>query len=291
MTWFRVDDSFPSHPKTRSIPRGPRRAVIGTWTTMGAYAARHLTDGLVSADNVIDEGGTRADALALVKAGLWHPPGVSCSHPTDECPGAPAEGYFQYHDWLNYQPSRAEILGEREKKVLAGRAGGAASARSRRSKTGSKPEAGASAESKHVLHEPFERIGNGFQAAGVQPPSRPVPYPSPNPSLVTLVCRRLSGDARATTTDGEIELWAESVGTADLDSELKAWLIFNTDTALRNPSAALHAWLRGAAKRAGTGRQLGCTSCLGGWVADEYGQPSEHRCTACRPHLRAVDAS
>jgi len=288
VTWFRVDDSFPSHPKTRSIPRGSRRAVIGTWTTMGAYAARHLTNGLLSADNVIDEGGTKADALALVKSGLWHPPGVSCGHPPDECPGAPADGHYQFHDWLVYQPSRAEILAEREKKITAGRAGGLASARSRRSKPGSKNEAPASAGPKHVLHNPFERNANENEAPGVQPPSRPDPNQTQNP-LLALVCRRLSGDARA-TTDVEIQLWEEAAGNADLETELKAWLIHNAGTDLRDPGAALLGWLRTAARRAGH-RIPECSVCIGGWLADEFGQPSERRCPTCRPHLRSVAAS
>jgi len=78
------------------------------------------------------------------------------------------------------------------------------------------------------------------------------------------------------------------VGDADLETELKAWLIFNTDTDLRHPGAALQAWLRGAAKRAGT-TTPGCDRCIGGWLPDEFGQPSERRCTHCRPHLRAVN--
>lgn len=114
MTWFRVDDSFPSHPKTRRIPRSSRMAVIGTWTTLGAYSARHLTDGRIAADDVLDEGGTRAHAAALVGAGLWHPPGSSCDHPDTECPGAPPEGHYQFHDWLVYQRSRAQVIAERE---------------------------------------------------------------------------------------------------------------------------------------------------------------------------------
>lgn len=114
MTWFRVDDSFPSHPKTRRIPRSSRMAVIGTWTTLGTYAARHLTDGRIAADDVIDEGGTRAHAAALVDAGLWHPPGSTCGHPETECPGAPPEGHYQFHDWYVYQRSRAQVTADRE---------------------------------------------------------------------------------------------------------------------------------------------------------------------------------
>ena len=87
------------------------------------------------------------------------------------------------------------------------------------------------------------------------------------------------------------QLWTETAGPgADLDVELRKWLIHNTTTDLHNPGAALLGWLKGAAKRAGQSAP-GCSECLGGWAPDEFGQPSEHRCTKCRPHLRSVDAS
>lgn len=108
MTWFRVDDSMPSHPKTRSIPRKSRMAALGVWTACGTWSAKHLTDGRVPADVVEDEGGLAADGQRLVTAGLWHAPGHKC----ERCP-QPAAGEYQFHDWADYQPTRIQVLAER----------------------------------------------------------------------------------------------------------------------------------------------------------------------------------
>lgn len=278
MTWFRVDDSFPSHPKTRSIPRTSRRAVIGTWTTLGAYSARHLTDGLISLDNVLDEGGTRPDALALAKAGLWHPPGVGCAHPTEECPGAPAEGFYQFHDWFEYQPSRAQ--------VLADRAAAAERQRRAREKAKEKREMAGHGVSHGVTDTVTAPVSHGPPV-----PSRPVPS---NPSLVTLVCRRLSGDARqATTTDDDrADLWAMWGDVAgpgvDLEAELRLWLMRNAETDLHDAAGALLGWLRKAAERARGAAQVGCQACAAGWLADDVATGRPVPCPTCRPHLRAV---
>lgn len=108
MPWFRVDDSFPSHPKTRSIPRRARMAAIGVWTACGTWSTHHLTDGLVPRDVVEDEGGRQADAAHLVQAGLWHRAGHECGR----CP-QPGEDAYQFHDWPDYQPTKAKVMAER----------------------------------------------------------------------------------------------------------------------------------------------------------------------------------
>lgn len=108
--------------------------------------------------------------------------------------------------------------------------------------------------------------------------------------LTPLVRRQLFGDARkATTTDTELEwLWATECAPADLATELRAWLLHNAERDLRNPSAALLGWLRSAAKRGQLVVVPGCQLCIRGWIADEFGQPSERRCSSCRPGLQAV---
>lgn len=108
MTWFRVDDSFPSHPKVRSVPRAIRMRVLGTWLACGTWSAKHLTDGRVTGDVVLDEGGKTADAAALVEAGLWH----TVAHACERCP-QPAAGEYQFHDWPTYQKTKDQVLAER----------------------------------------------------------------------------------------------------------------------------------------------------------------------------------
>jgi hypothetical protein len=110
MVWFRTDDSFPSHPKVRSIPRANRMRVVGTWLACGAWSAHHLTDGRVPADVVLDEGGKAVDAGTLVTVGLWHRDGHGC----ERCP-QPGAGAYQFHDWSEYQKTREQVMAERKK--------------------------------------------------------------------------------------------------------------------------------------------------------------------------------
>lgn len=288
MTWFRVDDSFPSHPKTRSIPRGSRLAVIGTWTTLGAYSARHLTDGLITADSVIDEGGARPHAKALVTARLWHPPGVGCGHPAEECPGAPPEGHYQYHDWYVYQRSRADVLAERA----------AAAERMRRIRANGKRGKGGSAGGDTDLDG---GDGSGDVRANVRPNfDRSSPVRSPNPGqarpdpgtyLLTLISRLAAGDVGPPPAE-VIAGWQQVAGPGvDLDAEAMAYLVRFGDRPARDERGAWLGWLRKAAQHRDPVAKLGCGSCDGGWL----GLDAELRprpCPTCRPHLRAVgDAS
>jgi len=118
MVWFRMDDSFPSHPKVLGIPRRDRLAAIGLWTLAGGWCAKQLTDGYL-AEHMVDEiGGTQKAARTLVEVGLWEL----------------REGGYQFHDWDQYNPTREEVEAdraaarERMKRVRSGRSSGGSSA-------------------------------------------------------------------------------------------------------------------------------------------------------------------
>lgn len=88
MPWFKVDDSFWSHPKLSDLSH----AAVSLWVRAGAYCAQHLTDGRVSAATVQRQLWTSTDAAdELVAAGLWEQ--------LEDGSG------YQFHDWLNYQPT------------------------------------------------------------------------------------------------------------------------------------------------------------------------------------------
>jgi hypothetical protein len=108
MPWFRIDDKAHSHPKL--IKAG--NAALGLWLRCGAYAAQHLTDGIVPGV-VAELYGTKPQATKLVKAGLWHEHGHSCRH---GCPD-PAPGDYVFHDFLDdgRNTSRARHEAERKK--------------------------------------------------------------------------------------------------------------------------------------------------------------------------------
>jgi hypothetical protein len=105
--WFRLDDSFHSHPKV--IAAG--NEAIGLYVRSGTYAAEHLTDGFVGEDIAVLYGARNAAtrrsprtgkpetlADALVRTRLWHR----------------ARGGWTIHDYLDYNPSREDVIRERK---------------------------------------------------------------------------------------------------------------------------------------------------------------------------------
>lgn len=107
MPWFRIDDKAHSHPKL--IKAG--NAALGLWLRCGAYAAQHLTDGIVPGV-VAELYGTKPQAAKLVKAGLWHEHGHQCR---GGCPD-PAPGDYVFHDFLDDGRNTSRARHEAEKK-------------------------------------------------------------------------------------------------------------------------------------------------------------------------------
>jgi hypothetical protein len=107
MPWFRIDDKAHSHPKL--IKAG--NAALGLWLRCGAYAAQHLTDGIVPGV-VAELYGSKPQAAKLVKAGLWHEHGHSCP---SACPD-PAPGDYVFHDFLDDGRNTSRARHEAEKK-------------------------------------------------------------------------------------------------------------------------------------------------------------------------------
>lgn len=130
MPWVRLDEQFARNPKV--LMAGP----LGMAMQVAAlcYCNEYLTDGFVPrsvANTLLDfeglafvwthndifGGGDDVEAAMVVKmlveAGVW-----------DEAPGG-----YQIHDYLEYQPSKAEVLAQREQRVEAGRQGGLAKAK------------------------------------------------------------------------------------------------------------------------------------------------------------------
>ena len=205
MAWFKVDDRLHDHRKIRAA--GP--TAMGVWLMAGSWSAANLTDGFIPAA-ILPRWGRQRDATRLVQVGLWH---------DDEQDG---EKGWRFHQWGEYQPTRAEKLAEREVKAEAGRRGGLASGRCRAKAQGqAETKQGASGQ--------------------VELPSRPVPSPSssevadatPDPERpeVEELCVRLAdriegnGAKRPNITKG----WRDSARLLlDKDghtAEQVAWLI------------------------------------------------------------------
>lgn len=98
MPWFKVDDTLHSHPK-------PRRAglpAMGLWTVAGSFSMSYKQDGFVPDWYVVSWPSGRRHAAKLVAAGKWYPAEKD------------GEKGWRFHDWLDYQPSAAEIEADRE---------------------------------------------------------------------------------------------------------------------------------------------------------------------------------
>jgi len=117
MAWFRIDDSFDSHPKVRRIPRKRRMAAIYLWTMAGLWCAKH-TDGHFPSymlEDIDPSDGAASTADDLVTVGLWE---------------VVDDGWI-FHDWLDYNPAKAVKEHVRKARAEAGRRGGLASGRKR----------------------------------------------------------------------------------------------------------------------------------------------------------------
>lgn len=107
MPWFKVDDKFHAHRKTRKAGL----SAIGLWVIAGTWASDNLTDGFVPADVIRGWGAKPTDAARLVTAGLWSDATVD------------GEVGYRFHDWQKFQPSAAVTAAMRAKESEAGQRG------------------------------------------------------------------------------------------------------------------------------------------------------------------------
>ena len=103
MTWFRIDDGLDEHPKVEAMLEQDELrslAAIGLWTLMGANSSRRLTDGRVTKRVIGHLAPVHGQALIaeLREAGLVDPS---------------SGGAIQIHDFLDHNPSKAEVLERR----------------------------------------------------------------------------------------------------------------------------------------------------------------------------------
>ena len=97
MTWARFDDGFPGHRKVRRLTDGAYRL----HTTAICHCAHDLTDGFVTPEDIEDMPSIRQSPkriTELIFRELW-----------SVCPGG-----WMIHDYLDYNPSREQVMAERE---------------------------------------------------------------------------------------------------------------------------------------------------------------------------------
>lgn len=106
MSWFRIDDGMLDHPKWKRAIRTGGDAALHLWLALGTWCSRHLTDGKVPADMLGEIPGPRGKRTqerawrALTEASLI------VRH---------IDGSVLVHDYLHYNPSRDDVLAERER--------------------------------------------------------------------------------------------------------------------------------------------------------------------------------
>lgn len=131
MSWFRIDDKMAFHAKIVSAGN----EAVGAWVRAGAWSCDQLTNGVVP----------KANALVIAPERTWRR--LVEARLVDVHP----DGY-ELHDFLNYNPSAADVRAERgatsEARRRAGAAGGKRSGEVRRSKTEANGEANHEAKPK-----------------------------------------------------------------------------------------------------------------------------------------------
>lgn len=104
MTWFRMDDSWGTHPKVQAC--SPLARLL--WVYGGLYCAQHLTDGTIPKATtpllLASSGAARKHPAELVAAGLWDDDGDA----------------YTVRSWHEYQPSRDDVEAVKEKRRAAG---------------------------------------------------------------------------------------------------------------------------------------------------------------------------
>jgi hypothetical protein len=96
MAWIKIDDNLVQHPKI--LEAGDE--AIGLWVRLLSYSARYLTDGKISYAAARAILGRRYSPVrALLKTGLLEDNGE----------------FYTIHNYLKYNPSRAETLTKRER--------------------------------------------------------------------------------------------------------------------------------------------------------------------------------
>ena len=176
MSWFRCDDNLGNHPKVMALDESLLPA-MGLWVMCGVYCSKHLTDGFVPRKVVRMYGGEK-HAKSLESAGLFKA----------------ASGGWMIHDYLDWNPSKEQVLEIRAARQAAGQAGGRASGQAR---------AQASA------------------SASPQAKSNPVPVPGPQP--VPELLSNVIGEGGDQWVEPS-EVYLELTGRGKLSSKERDWL-------------------------------------------------------------------
>lgn len=225
MTWFKVDDTLWAHPKWVKAPLRAR----ALWVTAGAWSASQLKDGVVPAHMLPMFGATKKDAYSLVTLNLWtefHENG----------------GGWRFHDWEQYQPTRADV---EEKRMIE---------RDRKRDYRRRSDGTYNGLSRRDTHGTPNGTPNGTPTGtpngtprGVPParpgPSRPVPPNPPSASTGTPSEETSSAAAEGPRIDPFDEFWQAYPRKVGQGAARAAFALATTDTPATTIVAGLVATL------------------------------------------------
>lgn len=175
MTWLRIDDGMVDHRKWAALEEDPRTwsECLAVWMALASYCARVSSDGFVEDARIgrLTPLGARARQRCddLVRVGLMER----------------EEGGYRFHDWLDYQPSAADVTRDRE----------AARIRQKRARE----EARSRRESRDPSRRDIHRDSRGTETVSHGPPVPTRPDPS------TLATRESGARAPEVPTSVEVE--------------------------------------------------------------------------------------
>lgn len=216
MPWVRIDDHIDEHPKVAALSD----SAFALFVTSLAYCNRNLTDGFVP--NAVGlgklrwcEGNTIPPIRELEASGLWEE----------------ANGGWQIHDYEDFQPSREDVLKERE------------AARERKAKSRKKSQPKSQGDSQ-------EESPNGHGGSSALPV--PVPNPVPNPETETPKKRsRKTALPKDFAPNGDVLQWAkENHPTVDAKAETLRFIDYHraNGSTFNDWLAAWRNWIRNAEK-------------------------------------------
>ncbi len=157
MSWVKLDDRFFDNPKIAPLSDGAQLAYLKATT----YSARELTDGFVALKKAKEYGSPKV--IKELVPSLWEP----------------CDGGFMVHDYLKYNPTRAQVLAERDaaKKRMQGARSGDVRANS----------GGTSGEVHPSPVDPLSPIPEGDVKHPLPNPVSHSPHPVPIPSREVVV--------------------------------------------------------------------------------------------------------
>lgn len=117
MAWVRIDDGWLNHHKVMTARANGGWAALGVWAGALTWVNQQRTDGFLPASWVALNNAAE-EIAALVDAGLLVEDG--------------ARDGWQFHDYAEYQPTRAEIEAKSKQRSDAGKRGGSKSQANRK---------------------------------------------------------------------------------------------------------------------------------------------------------------